>query len=335
MRYTKVEENVVASVYPANPGWLHDDGTPLTDQEYIEDHQVYPVVDNDGYGTIYYDKDIAEWTVGATDVTPSYYTLTGTPPASTLGLYYVENDVSEWTVTGDLIQPTYTVKSRNDQEMEDITNNVEVVESNDTGISPKPKNDWLMPGQYVAVTYYELIPDPERANYIKELYIIEPTDPATWTVTGNTTQEVCVFTPKTDISDIQGGLLSKSATMRYDIEVNGMWFDLDTVNVLIDTDRFSQTRMSDKYVYYTTESTPNEEWLTWKTTSGRLRMTVETFKVMSVKLYDLIDDLYEAETGYSSTIESAESFNELEYLAGTMIDAYSSIGGINLENLGG
>ncbi len=66
----------------------------------------------------------------------------------------------------------------------------------------------------------------------------------------------------------------RSAKMRYDVEVSGMSFDIASTQILIDTNRFSQSRVSDKYLYYTANATPDTNLLTWKTASGRVRMTV-------------------------------------------------------------
>lgn len=315
MRYCRVENGLVTNVYTGNLGWLDNNGDPLTDEDYIRDHSIYPMVEEHAGDDAYIESDKTNWTVTTVNVIVDYFDLINPNTVSyRISTSVTMNDESQWIwdVAERTCTITYTIKSRTDEEIQDIidTTPTKPDEDYETHLE-KPQNEWLYDGAIVEKTYYNIIPDPNRETKSEIFYDIERTDSAGWVITGDDVQEVCTFTYKTDIQKVKDDMKKDFADSRWKIEVGSMYYDNGTDIDIFHTDRASQMKFTAKYMYITTGDV-TEEYIEWKTIRGFINMVPDVFKEVCKKVENFVALSYKAESAVYNEMETINDIAGLE-----------------------
>lgn len=335
MRYAKITDGSMDVI--GYPGWLDSSGQPLTDDVYIRDHGIYPIVE-DHYGDDgYVEKDQGEWYMEATRVVVTYYTVVDNPPTvelldTVVGM--LPQELWVYDITHSTVEVRYQVRERTDEEIEQILSDYPLSNNGmDSNIyEPKPVRQWGFKGAYVEKRHYTILEDPERLTHSTIFYDITPTDRESWVVNGDIIQESCTFTPKTDMIAMKSQLNGYVADYRWNVEVGGYMFEGNTIA----TDRDSQSKILTRYIMVK-EGTITED-IYWKTENGFYPLAPAKFIEMAIAVESFITEVYNKEHLLYIDIQGSEhttdTFERLYGIYNTVGDAFDVEGSVYKLNEG-
>ena len=293
MRYTKIVNGTIEKI-SGSPGWLDDNGVPLTDEVYIRDHSIYPITEPHKGDDGYIEQDMDKWVIEADKVTVAYYTVIDSGLKSTrLDTTITKLPQTEW-VYDDVMNTTtiqYITHIKTDEEMLYIIDNHMVTPSyKDSSIyEEKPRSEWLFDGFTVHKTYYTIVIDPDRDQYSDIFYDVTIADRSSWVVVGDDIQEKCIFMPKTDLAEIKNRLNDVIAEYRWRVETGGMMFN----EYIISTDRESQLKVLAKYTIVSGSGAVDN--IVWKTQDGFISFTSVDFLTMCLAVESFVNESYNQE----------------------------------------
>ncbi|MCK5018752.1 MAG: DUF4376 domain-containing protein [Candidatus Peribacteraceae bacterium] len=312
MRYARVVDDKVHSVYNGSLGWMDDKGVPLTDDVYVMDHGIYPVTEPHISDDRYMEQDMEQWVINDNGVTITYYLIVDDEiqGQNDIGVKITKLPKTEWVynIVEQTVDVQYDVSIRTDEEISRVVaGHIAPEPDKDYDLYlEKPQREWLFDGLNVYKTYYTIVPDPNREQHSEVFYDVKRGSRRDWLNDGNLTFEKCIFTPKTDLPRVKSNLKNYIADHRWRVETGGVFF----MDKTISTDRDSQSKILSKYTLIRDNGSVDD--IFWKTVNGFVRITPEEFTDMAVFVDKFVNSTYKRESLLYNDIEITDTFNGLK-----------------------
>jgi hypothetical protein len=329
MKYAKVSEEKIVKLYGQKPNWLDDDGNILSDEWFIENESIYPIVSNRPDSQQVKVKPIEDWILQADYIEQTFWIIDeNLPEYNPLLQKPVIQPEEDWIVTETTIQKTYSLVDCTEKDAWEYVNRNNVISPNTdhSKFIEKPLQQWSFCDNTITKTYWEIIEDPDRQNYPDVLYSRQVNEMDQWIKTDTTIQKTYTYTEH-DISTIQEKLNSYLSDLRWLIEVSGFRWNGHRIH----SDRESQTKILASFI--TAKDNIVTEITKWKTMDGFVMLSPEDSQNLGLSTLSFVQKLYDTEEVLSNDIKTKETFADLSAFYYDIINKDWPSNSLYIENI--